>query len=138
MRTRVLATRAVVVPSVKLFLATAAISASVRWDGPVETVTGTWTNAERVRSLTYLLASLVARLPVENELKSEATSPPKVVWEERVALAQLRSKVPIDKQWDVPHLPKKCLVLFDDHHPHLIQPSLDRPHRPPQMVSVSS
>ena len=30
-----------------------------------------------------------------------------------------------------------CPFLFDDHHPHLINPSLDRPNSPSQTASGS-
>jgi len=45
------------------------------------------------------------------------TSPPKVICEDRVALAQVRNKVPIGYN-GTPHInPKNCSLPFDDHHP---------------------
>ena len=41
-------------------------------------------------------------------------------------------------QWDAPNSPHTCPFYFDDHHPHLIHPSLDRPHSPSQTVSGST
>jgi len=34
--------------------------------------------------------------------------------------------------------PQNCSFLFDDNHPHLIHPTLNRPHSPTQMASGSS
>jgi len=65
------------------------------------------------------------------------TSPPKVIWEERVALAQLRNNVPLVTVGRPKFTPKTALP-FDDHHPHLIHPSLNRPHSPSQMASGST
>ena len=57
------------------------------------------------------------------------TSPPRVIWEECIALAQLRNRVPIGYNGTPQIHPQNC--PFDDHHPHLIHPSLDRPtHHP--------
>jgi len=36
------------------------------------------------------------------------------------------------------HIYPKTALPFDDHHPHLIHPSLDRPHSPPHTASGSS
>jgi len=38
-------------------------------------------------------------------------------------------------QWNAPNLPLKLPLPFDDHHPHLIHPSLIRPHLPFQTAS---
>ena len=40
-------------------------------------------------------------------------------------------------QWDSPNSPQNCLFLSDDHHSHLIHPSIDRPHSPSQTASRS-
>ena len=37
-----------------------------------------------------------------------------------------------------PKSPPKLSLPFDDHHPHLIHPSLDRPHSPPKTASRSN
>jgi len=37
-----------------------------------------------------------------------------------------------------PNFTPKLPLSFDDSHPHLIHPSLDQPHSPPQMASGSS
>jgi len=66
------------------------------------------------------------------------TSPAKAVWEERVALAQLCNKIPIGFNGTPYIYPQNCPFPFDDHHPHLTQPSLDRPHSPRQTASESS
>jgi len=55
---------------------------------------------------------------------------PKVIWEEPITLAQLCDKVPTCYN-GMPHTyPQNCRFPFDDHHPHLTHPSLDRPHSP--------
>jgi len=41
-------------------------------------------------------------------------------------------------QWDAPNSPPNCPFSFDDHHPHLIRPSFDRLHSPPQTASGSN
>ena len=39
----------------------------------------------------------------------------------------------------MPHIyPQNCPFPFDDLHPHLTHPSLDRPHSPPQTSSRST
>jgi len=65
------------------------------------------------------------------------TSPPRVIWEERVALAQLGNKFPLVTMGRPKFIPKLPLP-FDDHHPNLIHPSLDRPHSPSQAASGSN
>jgi len=52
-------------------------------------------------------------------------SSPKVIWEERIALIQLCNKVPIGYN-GTPQIHPKIALPFDDHHPYLIHPSLDR------------
>jgi len=61
---------------------------------------------------------------------NKETSPPKVTWEESVAVFigyNGCSKFTLN-----------CPFPFDDHHPHLIHTSLDRPHSPPQTASGSN
>jgi len=56
---------------------------------------------------------------------------PKVIWEECVALAQLRNKVSIDYNGTPNIYPQSELPLPLRRlppHPHLMHPSLDRPH----------
>jgi len=56
---------------------------------------------------------------------------PKVIWEERFALAQLCNKVPIGYNGTPQIHPQNCRFPFDDHHPHLIHHySTDRTHHP--------
>ena len=38
-------------------------------------------------------------------------------------------------QWDASTSPRKLSLPFEDNHPHVIHPSLNRPHSPPQMAS---
>ena len=61
---------------------------------------------------------------------------PKVIWEERVAVAQLRNKVSICYNGTPQTHPQNC--PFDDHHPRVIHSSLDRPHSPSQTASGST
>ena len=65
-------------------------------------------------------------------------SPPKVIWEQHVALGQLCGKVSIGYNGTPQIYPQNCPFPFDDHHPHLIHPSLDRPLSPPQTASGSN
>jgi len=67
------------------------------------------------------------------------TRNPEVTWEERVALAQLCNKVPISYNgiWDATNSPRNSFLPFVNHHPHLIHPSLDRPHSPSKTASGS-
>jgi len=53
-------------------------------------------------------------------------------------LRRAASQRPHWLQWDTPNLPTKLPIPFDDHHPHLIHPSLDRSHSPPQTASGSN
>ena len=53
-------------------------------------------------------------------------------------LGRPASQSPHWLQWDAPNSPPKLHLPFDDHHPHLIHPSLDRPHAPPQTASGSN
>ena len=46
-------------------------------------------------------------------------------------------KGPIDYNGTPQLHPQNCLFPFDDHHPHLIHPSLDRPHSPTRTASGS-
>ena len=41
-------------------------------------------------------------------------------------------------QWDAQIHLKNCSFPFDDHHPHQMHPSLDRPHSPSQTASGSN
>ena len=59
---------------------------------------------------------------------------PKLIWEERVALAQLTTK-PHYLQWAAPHFHPKMLPPLRQSSP---RPSLDRPHSPPQTTTRSS
>jgi len=63
------------------------------------------------------------------------TSPPKVIWEERVALAQLCNKVPIGYNGTPQIHPQNCPFAFDDYHRYQIHPSFDWPHLPFQTAS---
>jgi len=60
----------------------------------------------------------------------------KVTREERFALAQLCNKVPIG--YNGTPSPPKLPSSLRRSPPHLIQPSLDRSHSPPQTASGSS
>ena len=66
-------------------------------------------------------------------------SSPEVIWEERVALALLCNKVPIGYNGMSPIHPRNCSFPFDDHHLHLIHPSLTdltrHPNRHPDPIS---
>jgi len=65
-------------------------------------------------------------------------SSPKVIWEERIALAQLCNKVPIGYN-GMPQIHLQNYPFpFDNYHPQLIHPSLNRPHSPSQMASGSN
>jgi len=52
--------------------------------------------------------------------------------------AQLRNKAPIGYKGTLQIHPQNCSFLFDDHYPHLIHLSLDRPHSPSQTASGSN
>ena len=64
--------------------------------------------------------------------------PPKVIWKECVALAQLCNKVPIGYKGTPQIHPKNCPFPLDDYHPPLIHPSIDRPQSPFQTASGSN
>jgi len=66
------------------------------------------------------------------------STPQQVIWEYRVALAQLRNEVPLVTTGRPKFTPKLPSLPFDDDHPNLIHPSLDRAHSPPQTASGSS
>ena len=72
-------------------------------------------------------------------LSNNIKSAPKVVWEERVAVAQLCNKVPIGyngtPQIHTKNCPFPSTIM---HHPHLIHPSIDRLHSPSQTASGSN
>jgi len=70
--------------------------------------------------------------------KCRITSPPKVIWEESVALAHLRNRVPTGYNETSQIHPKAAPSPFDDYHPYLIHPSIDRPHSPSQTASGSN
>jgi len=57
---------------------------------------------------------------------------PKVILEERVALAQYATKFSLVTMG----LPKFTPFPFDDYHPHLIHPSLDRPLAIPNGIGI--
>jgi len=59
------------------------------------------------------------------------------MWEERVALAQLRNKIPSGYNGTPQIHPQNCPFSFDDH-PNLTHPSLNRPHLPSQMAFGSN
>jgi len=59
---------------------------------------------------------------------------PKVIWEERVALAQLCNKVPIGYNGTPQILPENCPFTFNDYHFHLIH----SPHSQYQRESGSN
>jgi len=61
-----------------------------------------------------------------------------MIWEERVALAQLFSKVPIGYNGTPQIHPQNCPFPFDDHRQNLIHPYQAQPHSPPQTVSGSN
>jgi len=66
----------------------------------------------------------------------------KVIWEERIALTQLRKRVPTPIVYNGtlqihPKLPK-LLIPPQRSPPNLIHPSLDRPHSPSQTASTSN
>ena len=77
--------------------------------------------------------SLACKSSTEQDLDK---SSPNIIWEERVALPQLCNKVPIGYNQMPKVHPQNC--PFDDHHPHLIHPSLDRPRSPFQTASRSN
>jgi len=60
-----------------------------------------------------------------------------VIWEQRLALAQLCNEVPICYNGTPQIHPQNCLFPCDDHHPYLIHPFLDRPLSPSQTASGS-
>jgi len=41
-------------------------------------------------------------------------------------------------QWNAPNSPQNCPFPFNDHHPRLMHPSIDRPHFPSQTTSGST
>ena len=54
----------------------------------------------------------------------------------RVAAPHTENSIVYD---GMPHIyDQNCPFPFDDHHPCLIHPSLDRPHSPPQTISGSN
>ena len=65
------------------------------------------------------------------------TRPLKVIWEQRVALAQLCNEVPIAYS-GTPHIYPKTAHSLRRSPPHLINPSLDRPYSSPQTASGSN
>jgi len=62
----------------------------------------------------------------------------KIMWEECVALTQLRKNVPTDYNRMPQIHPQNCPYPSDNNHLHLIHPSLNQPHSPPQMASGST
>ena len=62
----------------------------------------------------------------------------KVVWEESVALTQLCNKLPIGYNGTPQIHPQNCPFPFDDHHPNLIHPFLDRLLSPTQTAAGSN
>ena len=57
--------------------------------------------------------------------------PPKVIWEELVVIPTGYNGMPQIH-------PQNCSFSFSDHHPHLMHPSLDGPHSPPQTACRSN
>jgi len=51
--------------------------------------------------------------------------------------AQLRNKVPVGYN-GMPQIHPKLPLSFENYHPHLIHPSLERPHSPSQTASGST
>jgi len=48
------------------------------------------------------------------------------------------TNAPLVTIWDTPNSTQKPPLPFDDHHPHLIHPSFDRPYSPSQTASGSN
>jgi len=81
-----------------------------------------WLIANLQDSKTFWL-SRVTWMKQHNTLNRLMTSPPKVIWEQRIALAQLCNKVPI-RYSVMPQIhPQNCPFPVDDHYPQVIHPS---------------
>jgi len=91
-----------------------------------------------LRSILYAKSCLNTGSHVKHSNKKSqsnlgrATSPP------IIAREQLHHKVPIGYIRMFHIYLHNCPFLFDDLHPHLIHPSPERPHSPPQTASRSN
>jgi len=95
----------------------------------------TMIGSDSASSASSLTTSTALSLPDDAEAKQDLSG---VIWEERVALTQLRNKIPVGYTWDAINLPQNCPAPFDDHQFRIMHPSLDLPHLSSQTASRSN
>jgi len=91
---------------------------------------------EQLQNLPFLLGHRDAYLI--HECLSRPTHHPKRQLDRFTHFHTTTQQSPNWLQWDVPHLSPKVLLPLQRSPPHLIHPSLDRPHSPPHTASRSN